>query len=373
MKRIIVCCDGTWDKPVQSFRGRDSSSNVWHFARRIAKSDGERPQIVWYDQGVGTGDLEDVIRGGISGYGLEQNILEAYRFLVSNYELGDELFLVGFSRGAYTVRSLAGMIRKCGIIRQDNSPNYGAAMKLYQNAEHPDEPGPTQFRERYSVAGAGSIPIWFLGVWDTVGARGIPVRFLSELTQRKYRFHDTELSGSVRNAYHALAIDERRWSFEPTLWTSNPKSGQTVEQRWFCGTHSDVGGGPASNGLPDVSLGWMLEKAEQAGLAFDQAVLRANPLHPQPTARLDSLERTALWGVLTFYNRRLGLKTIKNEDGTMSVVNDVTQTLDPSVRTRWDQLASYRPSNLFEYFERINDPRADSARPSLLGTLFGRA
>src|SRR4051812_47997249 len=114
MKRIVICCDGTWQRPEQRWLGMDSPTNVWRLAASVAKVGTDVPQIVWYDQGVGTGDPLDIATGGLTGSGLNQNIIEAYRFLVSNYVVGDEIYLFGFSRGAYTVRSLAGMIRKCG-------------------------------------------------------------------------------------------------------------------------------------------------------------------------------------------------------------------------------------------------------------------
>ncbi|MDF3010573.1 MAG: hypothetical protein K0S03_1369, partial [Burkholderiales bacterium] len=222
MKRLILCCDGTWNSADQERNGTPCPTNVVKLGYRVAKRDGDIPQLIYYDQGVGTGNTLDRASGGAFGDGLEENIHDAYRFLVANYEPGDELYLFGFSRGAFTVRSIGGMIRKCGILER-----------------------PMQFRKSCSLIHEEPIPIRMIGVWDTVGSLGIPLRGLRWLTRREHQFHDTELSGSVQVACHALAIDERRAPFAPTLWDYKPKPGQQVEQVWFCGAHSDVGGGYA--------------------------------------------------------------------------------------------------------------------------------
>ena len=344
MKRLIVCCDGTWQRPIQNWRGDASPTNVVRLAKYVAKDDGTHLQVVWYDQGVGTGNVLDRVLGGLTGHGLDENIIEAYRFLVANYAPGDELFLFGFSRGAYTVRSLAGMIRKCGIVRQDKLPNYGPAIELYRDDQQPDDPGPTEFRRQNSVTGSQPIPVKLVGVWDTVGALGIP-----GVSLERYRFHDTQLWGAVEYAYQALAVDERRRPFAPTLWTSLPKAGQTIEQVWFSGTHSDIGGGLASHGLPDLSLQWMIDKARGAGLAFDADVMAAYPLYPDPVAHMNPIERSPFWKLTRTASRRIGM----NEAGAL----DPTQSLHPSVTVRWDSLSRYRPANLKAYYAAIGDPR----------------
>jgi uncharacterized protein (DUF2235 family) len=351
MKRLVVCCDGTWQLPDQTWLGSDSPTNVARLSERVANFDGTIPQVIWYDQGVGTGNLLDRVRGGLTGYGLDENIARAYRFLVGNYVPGDEIFLFGFSRGAYTVRSLAGMIRKCGIVRRDKVVNYATVLDLYRDDQHPDEPEPTEFREKFSVSTA--VPLKFIGVWDTVGALGIPLTAFADLNKRRYQFHDTELSGTVQYAYHALAIDERRKPFSPTLWTSAPKPGQTLEQVWFPGTHSDVGGGFASRGLPEIALTWMIEKATGAGLAFDSGVATAFPIQGDVTAGLNYLERGGLWNLLSA-DRLIGM---------VRGATDVSQSLNAAVLDRWDREVSYRPVNLADYLARTKNPRAPSVRP----------
>jgi uncharacterized protein (DUF2235 family) len=362
MKRLIVCCDGTWQRPDQTFRGKDWPTNVVRLASAIAKLDGSVPQVVWYHEGVGTGNLVDLITGGLTGLGLDENISEAYRFLVSNYVPGDELYLFGFSRGAYTVRSLAGMIRKCGIVRPERIQNYAKVMSVYRDPARPDAPGPTNFRASFSISGTEPIPVKFIGVWDTVGALGIPLTGLSRLTQKRYQFHDTELSGTVEYAYQALAVDERRTPFSPSIWTYVPKPGQTVEQVWFSGSHSDVGGGAASRGLPEITLQWMIEKARGAGLVIDPAVVSAYPGVADPFAAMNFIERSRLWHPIAA-ERRIGL----GDDDAL----DPTQSLNPSVLQRWDMRASYRPSNLNAYFLKTGNSRGVEERATLLGRLSG--
>src|SRR6267378_2487330 len=176
MKRLVLCCDGTWNSADQERNGVPSPTNVVKLAYRVAKRDGATLQVIYYDQGVGTGNFFDRLTGGAFGDGVEANIYDAYRFLIGNYELGDEIYLFGFSRGAYTVRSIGGMIRKCGILARPYVKYYHAAIELYRDGQHPDQPGPAKFRQDYSISGAEAIPIRMIGAWDTVGALGIPLR-----------------------------------------------------------------------------------------------------------------------------------------------------------------------------------------------------
>ena len=182
------------------------------------------------------------------------------------------------------------------------------------------------------------------------------MRGLRWLTQSDYQFYDTELSGAVKFAYHALAIDEQRAPFEPTLWIGEPKPGQTIEQVWFCGVHSDVGGGYAESELSDIPLNWMMDKARRAGLVFDAEALAAYPLHPNPTAP-EHRSKTGLYLFTPDFDRPIGL------NGTTA---DATQTVHESVRKRWDTDPSYRPPGLRHYFRRIGDPRGAAAERSMV-------
>jgi uncharacterized protein (DUF2235 family) len=367
MKKLVICCDGTWNTADQADEdGRPCPTNVVRLAYRVAKHDlAGVPQITYYDQGVGTGNTIDRITGGAIGKGVEENIHDAYRFLVGNYEPGDALFVFGFSRGAFTARSLVGMVRKCGILAAKHAVHYHAALELYHNDERPDDAGPVDFRKRYCAYGTQSIEVRFVGVWDTVGALGIPVRGLRAL-KKKYAFHDTELSGMVKEACQALAIDEHRAPFEPAIWEDRQKDGQKVEQVWFCGAHSDVGGGyeraaRADGGLvpqlADLSLDWMLGKASAAGLLFDAEVLNANPLVLDPLAPIHN-SQTGFYRLVPAFDRVIGLATV---DRKQTEKLDATQKLHASVTARWDKDASYRPAALARYFKRIGDARAKDA------------
>jgi uncharacterized protein (DUF2235 family) len=356
MKRLVVCCDGTWNSADQQREGVPCPTNVVRLAYRIAKRHGSVPQVIYYDQGVGTGNLIDRVSGGALGEGLEDNIHDAYRFLVANYEPDDELFFFGFSRGAFTARSIVGMLRKCGILRRDWVQQYGAARELYRGPEHPDDTGPRDFRAKYSLTGTEPIRVKLIGVWDTVGALGIPLRGLRGLTRRDYQFHDTELSATVERACHALAIDEHRAPFEPTLWAYSPKPGQTVEQVWFCGAHSDVGGGYPAPCLSDIPLAWMLDRAHDAGLELDRAAISAHPLTLQPRAPLHD-SKTGLYRLTPGIDRPIGLQSRDPAKPDAAPGPDATQAVHPSVRERWDKDATYRPAALREYFKRTGDAR----------------
>ena len=364
-KRLAIFCDGTWNSADQARDDVPCPTNVLKLALQVARSDGATRQLVHYGQGVGTGNSVDKLTGGAFGHGLEDNLFAAYRFLMLNYEAGDELFLFGFSRGAYTARSLAGMIRKCGILSPRWASKYHAALALYRDQQHPDQRSPAEFRESFSLAGDGDIPIRFIGVWDTVGSLGVPVRGLRWLTASKYRFHDVELSGTVRNACQALAIDERRAPFRDTRWAYKPKPGQVVQQRWFCGAHSDVGGGyPAGEwGLSDIALGWLRDCAVGCGLALAADVDPAYAPRPDPRGPLHN-SKTGLYRLTPGVDRRIGTQVggdnepVPGDDGEPAI--DPTQDLHPSVRERWDADPAYRPDNLREWFRRCDDPRKDT-------------
>lgn len=346
MKRIVICCDGTWNRADQEHDGVPCPTNVVKLASRIAKSgEGGITQAIHYDQGVGTGNALDQYSGGAFGRGLEDNILDAYRFLIGNYEDGDEIFLFGFSRGAFTARSIAGMVRKCGILKRESIAQYRAARELYHSKDHPDDKPARDFKRDHSVCGEEDIRVKFVGVWDTVGSLGIPLRGLRFLTRTKYQFHDTQLSGTIQFAYHALSIDEHRAPFEPTLWDYKPKPGQTVEQVWFAGVHSDVGGGYPETEASDVPLEWMLEKARGAGLALDAKAMAALPTRGSPTGKLHD-SKTGMYRVTPGINRKIG--------------GDPSQSVHPSVLARWDADRDYRPANLRQYLAAAGDPRAKS-------------
>ncbi|ROO86056.1 putative alpha/beta hydrolase family protein DUF2235 [Actinocorallia herbida] len=271
-KRLIACCDGTWNTADQAVAGQSCPTNITKLALSVAPRDPlGTDQRVYYHGGVGT-ERKERLRGGAFGVGLSRNVLDAYRFLIDNYEPGDSLFFFGFSRGAFTARSLAGLVRNSGVLRRENAGRIDEAWTLYRNAyEKPSGMASTLFRQSY----AHEPRIRFLGMFDTVGTRGVPTlgpRWLSPVVKRlnrRWEFHDTTLSSLVDGAFHALAIDEQRSVFEPTLWHQQPDSpGQELRQVWFTGVHCDIGGGYRESGLSDLSLLWMADRAREYGLHF---------------------------------------------------------------------------------------------------------
>ena len=293
--RLIVCLDGTWDRPSHDTDPLQRiETNVVRFRQSVrdgAQADGS-VQTAYYDTGVGT-RWWNAISDGVFGFGLDEKIRAAYRFLVQNYpHPGDhQLFILGFSRGAYEARSLVGMIRNVGLLTPDNLDRVPEAYALYRNRDaSADTDAAVAFRRRF----AREVKVRFLGVWDTVGALGIPISALQWLNAIEYGFHDTELSGIVQTAAHAVAVDEHRIDFQATLWSAMSKAGQDVEQRWFPGSHGDVGGGNKDRGLSDLALLWMQRKAIEAGLAVDPALMpsigAANPLAPITDSYVEFLD-----------------------------------------------------------------------------------
>lgn len=284
-KRIVVCCDGTWNEPDKQ------PTNVIKIAHHLKPetTDGVQ-QVVFYDQGVGTQGSLDRYIGGATGRGVEKNVLDAYRFIVHNYDArdkdehgsDDEIYLFGFSRGAYTARAVAGMIHAVGLLKKDLWQQLPAAYHYYRTPPQ-QRPADSPFKRA-----ANQQPrIKMVGVWDTVGALGVPTPGLKTISKNWVGFFDTELSPLVEHAYHALALDEKRGPFAPAIWQGTPQNGQKVEQCWFAGVHSDVGGGYADDaGVSDISFVWMVEKATLLGLEFDtedptwQESIKPDPLAP---------------------------------------------------------------------------------------------
>ena len=285
-KNIVICCDGTWNTPDDKDGGVPTPTNVARIFNALADDDASgNPQHRYYHSGVGTdGGWINKLVGGGTGRGLDQNIMSSYYELCRHYEFGDRIFLFGFSRGAYTVRSLAGFINCAGLLDLSSGGPDGATWK---QIEHMFQDG---YRRKVPVSLNGfqySIPpktadsIHFLGVWDTVGALGIPddmalLNLLDNL--HDYRFHNTALSDSIITARHAVALDEMRASFQPTLWTA--AEGRDALEVWFPGVHSDVGGGYRDCGLSDCALQWMIDEAGKYGLVFNVDV--AQQIKPNP-------------------------------------------------------------------------------------------
>lgn len=285
MKRLALFCDGTWN----DMEG-ENLTNVALLSTAAKTEAGGVPQVSQYFPGVGVEKNRNT--GGIWGEGLDEKIREAYAWLCQNYEVGDDVFIFGFSRGAYTARSLVGLMRTCGIVAVEHGDLSREAMRVYRKRSGTaDDRAAADFRKAYACACVDPdlitlrrtdeeaeqrrmLRVRYLGVWDTVGALGVPERVpLSKHINKKYRFHDLDLSRHVEFARHALAIDETRRAFEPTPWTEASiqrinalHRAIRVEQDWFPGDHGSVGGGGTFRQLSDAALLWIAEGAETAGL-----------------------------------------------------------------------------------------------------------
>ncbi len=315
MKRIAIFCDGTWNR-----HDAQVQTNVVALAQAVRPTAADGlSQLVFYVMGVGTGRGSsgiaralDKFAGGALGWGLNENIEDAYRSLVFCYEPDDEIFIFGFSRGAYTARSLAGLIRASGIPPRENVHLIGKAIDRYRRrgaSTKPNDPKSWEFRAAFAPQTATSdeefnwretvapgqsinLKIKYLGVWDTVGSLGVPGYWMTApLINKQYEFHDHDLSRSVTAARHAVAIDERRRTFAPTLWANLDvlnraafglaedapldvaEANWPYREEWFPGDHGSVGGGGERQGLSSYAFDFIAEGALQEGLDLRPEVL----------------------------------------------------------------------------------------------------
>jgi uncharacterized protein (DUF2235 family) len=333
MKRIVLCFDGTWNKPADEALPADKrvETNVSRFYQSVRDraADGTK-QVKWYDEGVGTKWYDQYI-GGAIGAGLEFNIVQGYEYLARQYEAGDEVYILGFSRGAYTARSLVGMIRNCGLILPKHlALRVAMAYGIYRTrGDQVDSLTAKLFRSAF----CREIKIKLIGVWDTVGALGIPLDVVKDLNMKFYEFHDTQLSGIVENACHAMAVDEQRRDYDVCLWNPPSTPEQKLEQRWFVGAHCDVGGGYNDRGLSDMTLGWMQDKASALGLALDGVQIGAkNYLGTHTDSYAEFLGGLYARKTPRHY-RAIGATKFGNE------------VIDDSVQRRRKEDRSYEPQN----------------------------
>ena len=373
MKRLIVCADGTWKSDDEIRTGH--VTNVVKLFQNIPPEVGGVPQKAFYDAGVGgTGSRWDRLLGGL-GKGLSENVLDCYRFLVKHFEPGDELYFFGFSRGAFTVRSLAGLVRKCGILRGGGGLTerkldelVDRAYDLYRDRDADAHPTKGKKAIAFRREHSHEVSIDCVGVFDTVGSLGIPTAGpLGMLLRRRYGFHDVRLSGVVKNGFHALAIDEMRKPFAPTLWgvresDLNRDGGQLIEQRWFIGVHSNVGGGYENTELSNITLRWMIERVEE------RTGLRFNP------ALRESLKNCDCGG--TIYNSYSGF--YKAFGPHMRIIEEARtdpetgerlhcfETVDDSVieRVRKGGTPRWLPRNFHEFWKKYPDRWAPDRPPS---------
>ena len=258
-KNIVLFSDGTGQEG-----GRGHDTNVHKLFNMIEDRTGR--QISFYDRGLGAGWRK--VTGNVSGMGISKNILECYQFIFEHFSADDEIFLFGFSRGATTVRSLSGFLHLFGILPKSRPELIKRAYQIYKIRKwEKRERLAREFVNRHHNMWC---KVKFLGVWDTVAALGLPIKTLDVVIDQipgfRHRFHDLRLSKSVVHARHALAIDDERLVFHPTLWDEEIAEDQTMKQVWFAGMHTDVGGGYPEQGLSDIALAWMLSEAVEYGL-----------------------------------------------------------------------------------------------------------
>ena len=255
-KNIVVCYDGTNNEY------RKHNTNVVRVFEAIARDAG---QAAFYDPGVGTfsffgrtfGRLVGTVLGLAFGYGIRQNIEDGYEYLMNRFEEGDRVFIFGFSRGAYTARALAGMLRQFGVLQKGSKNLIPYVSKMYFRKDERKSP---EIIEGFKKTFSNVCRPHLVGLWDTVGALG---------PNLSKRFPDLKLNPDISYGYQAISIDEKRGPYKVVLWDESDKAGnQVIEQVWFAGVHSEVGGGCSKDGcsLPDISFAWMMDRASAAGL-----------------------------------------------------------------------------------------------------------
>lgn len=364
-KRLAVFLDGTTDTS-------EGNTNVWR-ARSLCAPHGtdDLEQRVFYSVGVGT-RMGEKARGEVFGYGIDDQVIEAYQWLVENYEKDDEIFVFGFSRGAYAARSLSGYISRCGLIRPgsplgvkqlyDRYRKGNARLTIHELLEPQRDRSAYRLEENWMVKDCEPAPVKFTGVWDTVGS--VPLtNGLAIVTGGNHAFLDTNLRKSEQTLYHAMAIDECRIDFDVTLLTDyvpksqtspfvSPRELKDVEQRWFSGSHGDVGGGSYSDPLAQIPLKWLLSKASEQGLAFRRTIeiddeAATGTIEDSFSDFLDGAYKVLRFGQRHY--RPIDRSPVTLEETTVHTVNE---TIDKSVFERCRRDPSYRPKNLEDWARR---------------------
>ena len=359
LKRLVLCLDGTWNA--------DDSEQITNIVRirdlinpKLETADGVEYQRVYYHNGVGTGlTTRDKIFGGATGAGLGHNVRSAYRFLSQEYKEGIEIYIFGFSRGAFTARSVAGYISASGLLKPEHcsEENETRAWNFYRTP--PDDRQP-QDHEALAKLSYPAFKIRLLGVFDTVGALGVPLEGFRTWNRKRFQFHNVTLGTNIDYAFHALAIDEKRGPFQTSLWQyPNHKNFERVEQVWFAGVHSNVGGGYENTGLSDVALQWMLSRIEAKKLGLQMVADWKTKVMPDPFGTLYESRTAAYeWSrfspmIRVINQRRLRLAGPARSCGLPRHAIPLGEMVHWSALARWRKseesdasLDSYRPINL---------------------------
>ncbi len=401
-RRIILCLDGTWNSTYARKRRDDDTevvkpSNVLKLCRAVQPRDPQtdREQLAYYDIGVGslarypgTANrllaLADKALGGYAAAGFEANIEDALHFLSLNYEVGDEVFLFGFSRGAATARGITRFLDWAGGLPTKNDSFYlpelfrrfvlkagtgsGAEAWIEIEEERAQDAQRRNRRRPQPLAALRPIGVQFLGVWDTVMALGSRFRDrgTGTSTASKSFYVDRQPALCVRHARQALAVDEARYDFRPEIWNGHAP-GQTLEQRWFAGVHSNVGGGYVDDGLANLAFHWILREAVALGLAVNHTFAAFYvPFAKDRLYRSESLLYRVLDGVRGRMGR--GRRVIDQPGSNLSVDPSVFERIaaDPKApgtngKLKFPDLRqTYRPQNILQFL---------ASRPDLEGYL----
>ena len=333
MKNIVLGIDGTWNRPGQMDSGWTAPTNVIKALRSVSgQSKDDTPQSVIYEPGIGA--YSRSLLQGATGLGIGPMILRSYESLSRYYEPGDNIYIFGFSRGACAARSLTNLIALCGIVDGHRADNLAMLVRqvyrMYRFRKFSSLQRIDEFRDCHCHE---LREIHFIGVWDTVAALGIPIVGLNWLTRPLYRFHNFAMNPCIENAFHAIAIDEKRRKFQPIFWEEDDcTSQQVVEQTWFAGSHGNVGGGFKDTGLSDRALLWMLAKAALAGLGVDEEYVKTK-IEPS----FQGAMRIYRWPFPK--SRRLGLHSSVNESihwSAAGLLDDPLSDYDaPNLRTAY--------------------------------------
>jgi uncharacterized protein (DUF2235 family) len=396
VKRLALFFDGTWNEPLDH-------TNVRRLRLMLAEHGPDGiPQRAFYDRGIGT-RWYDRLTGGLFGVGLSENVRDGYRWLTENYDLHDEIYIFGFSRGAFAARSLAGLIATCGLLAPEAPISFAQLFERYQRGEQArpiyqllrmrDQPEQLDFEERALLNNAYYFRnlIKLVGVWDTVGSIGIPFGNFRNWSRRALKFHNTRLSRTIEHSYQALALDEQRRPYWAVLWTEffpealpgatrtsllrshhttsgtypepEPQDDQRfVEQRWFSGAHANLGGGYRSDPLPDRPLAWLQDKAMRCGLGFrSRATVSADDLTCTPRDSYSEFLR-GMWPMLSVGHRYIRwvmsdpvprtARATTMSGPVAGWVQTANERIDRSVFERCQRHPDYRPASLLEWAQR---------------------
>ncbi len=413
-KNIILCSDGTGNQG-----GVTPDSNVFKLYNAVkinksAKNDNEenketfKEQVVFYDNGVGTSSFKPMkALGGGMGVGFEDNVLDLYEFLGRNYREGDDIYIFGFSRGAATVRAFAGMIEHCGLVvkhkNDEKEMDEDVFDQLIKDAMAAYKKGKLErdqdhimkrvisknfkdaddFRKNHAYkhdeyAPDGRLHIEVMGIWDTVSSLGTPqIPWLDTLINvfLPHRFYDLSPDNCVKNVYHAMAIDDERRTFWPLVWNEKmfDGEGKKIEQVWFTGMHSNVGGGYDRHELSNITFDWMMERLEghanaskprNGGLELKEDVITGAREDANPFGKMyDSRDGLAVY---YRYSPRPIQKLCDN------ILNSRIKIHDSVIRRMRYWTAGYSPSQLPEEFEVVStrEPGTNPATPESFERVF---